>query len=114
MYQYHGEVLRVIDGDTLLIGIDLGFNINHINRFRLAGIDAPPITTPEGIAAKVALQELVHHASGRFFFDTKKDRRDKYGRYLVSLYYTFIDLQNDTNSVNQWMVANGYAVKYPR
>ena len=64
MYQYKAKVLKVLDGDTVDIDLDLGFNIILANqRVRLAGIDTPESRTENkeekvrGLLSKKKLQE---------------------------------------------------------
>ena len=53
MYEYDATLVRVIDGDTYVLDIDLGFYVHTVQHVRLAGIDCPEHNTPEGIAAAV-------------------------------------------------------------
>lgn len=104
MYEYKATLVRVVDGDTVVLDIDLGFGVwKHGERCRLAGIDAPEIPTSEGYTAADALAHKLT-VSGLVAF-TKKDSQDKYGRYLVTI---FVGGEN----VNEWMVNNHYAVPY--
>lgn len=103
MYQYRAEVLSVVDGDTLHLSVDLGFDIKRRDTFRLYGINAPEMSTPEGIAAKAWLVQKL--TEGALVITTRKDKREKYGRYLATLW---IDMKN----VNEQMVAAGHAVAY--
>ena len=64
MFEYHVEVLRIIDGDTLEVNIDLGFDIwIHNERIRLNGIDTPESRTTDkvekifGVLAKKRIKE---------------------------------------------------------
>ncbi len=52
MYEYRGSVIRVVDGDTYDIEIDLGFNTRRTERFRLSGIDTPETWRPSCEAEK--------------------------------------------------------------
>ena len=45
MFEYFCKVTRVVDGDTIDVDVDLGFNIWHKARVRLAGIDTPETRT---------------------------------------------------------------------
>lgn len=83
MYEYEAKLHRVVDGDTIELEIDLGFNIRHIETFRLYGINAPERFTTEGKAATVFLNTLTKDK--KLIARTLKDKKDKYGRYLVTL-----------------------------
>lgn len=107
MYQYKASVIRVIDGDTLHLTIDFGFDTRHDDTFRLAGIDAPEMSTPEGIAAKQWLVDRLSTVT-LLIVTTQKDRREKYGRYLATLWDGF----GQDTSINEQMVAEGHATSY--
>lgn len=104
MYQYNiREVLKVVDGDTIRATVDLGCDV-HINMtIRLAHIDAPEISTPEGIAARDHLASLLLLPLS---LRTIKDKREKYGRYLGEL------ASGRCSDLNQRMVDDGHAVRY--
>ena len=66
MYEYRCKVVKVIDGDTVDVDIDLGFGIWQIDeRVRIMGIDTPESRTRDkiekkfGLAAKAKLKELL-------------------------------------------------------
>ena len=107
MYEYSAEVIRVIDGDTLEVRLDLGFKIQHTTTLRLAGLNAPEMRTDEGHAAKAWLTAEL--SEKKIFVETIKDKKEKYGRYLAK-----IDAQDDGGmwySVNDRMIAEGQAVR---
>jgi endonuclease YncB( thermonuclease family) len=104
MYQYRATVVRVVDGDTVWLDVDLGFDVRRKDSFRLYGIDAPEMGTPEGVAAKAFLAGLLGQSS-EVMVQTYKDRRERYGRYLASLWINDEDL-------NLKMIASGHAVEY--
>jgi micrococcal nuclease len=110
MYQYRATVLRVIDGDTVHVDLDLGCDVHQRMTLRLFGINAPEMRTPEGPAARDHLIRLLGLVEGLGFpvvvVDTIKDRREKYGRYLAVL--STIDGLN----VNERMILDGHAVPY--
>jgi len=92
MYEYQARVTRVIDGDTLALDLDLGLGIHaHLPRARLSGVDCPELPTPEGIAAANFTTRWVAEHGPVFNVVTSKDRRDVYGRYLVSVRTLAID-----------------------
>ena len=90
MYTYKAEVIRVVDGDTYDLKIDLGFNITVNERFRLRGADAPetwrPSTDAEedhGRQATAAITKLAAAHPNGITVNTYKG--DKYGRWLCDL-----------------------------
>jgi micrococcal nuclease len=98
-------MLRAIDADTVDCRVDLGFRISMEMRFRLTGINAPELKTDAGKAAKQRLLELMPIGS-EMIVRTKKDRQEKWGRYLG----LFID--SEGHEVNERMVMEGFATRY--
>jgi micrococcal nuclease len=88
---YQAKVLKVIDGDTLDLLVDLGFNVHHQIRVRLNGVNTPESRTTDkaekqlGLQAKaftedwVARHPVVH-------VSTSKDKKEKFGRILALVY----------------------------
>lgn len=105
MYEYRCSVIKTVDGDTVDCIVDVGFRVSIEMRFRLAGINAPEMKTPEGPASKARLSELMPVGS-TLIVRTNKDKQEKYGRYLG----TFWDAEQ--HEVNARMVDEGFAVKY--
>lgn len=110
LYTYRAQVVRVIDGDTVVMDIDLGLNTwlrrQHI---RLAGINAPEIRgeeRPQGLAAMVYLIDALQDVD-TLTIRTVKDKAGKYGRYLAELFLP------DGRSINQMMIKSGNARAYP-
>lgn len=114
MYEYEVEIVRVIDGDTVDVMIDLGFNVWSANRLRLIGIDAPETRTrdPEekilGFAAKEELERLIYYDDAKSFY-IKSHELDKYGRSLATLYSVKEDM---TINLNEHLLANGFVSIY--
>ena len=109
LYIYKSNLIRVIDGDTVVLDIDLGFDIRVRRVIRMAGIDAPErrgVSDLEKLAAQVSTDKLIEMLDGQeiYICSHKKDE-DKYRRYLGDLY---VDNQN----INVQMVKLGLAKKY--
>lgn len=105
MYEYNAKLIEVIDGDTVDLEIDLGFNVTVKERFRLNRINAPEKrgeTKDAGLAATDWLKEQIKKAKV-IKAQTLKDRKEKYGRYLVELFL-------DGDCVNDLMAHSGHAV----
>lgn len=64
LWHYRARCIRVIDGDTVVVLVDTGFGSRHEVTLRVAGIDAPEIDTPEGLAAADALARIVARGGG--------------------------------------------------
>ena len=110
MFEYKCKLVRVVDGDTVDVDIDLGFGVwLRKQRIRLYGIDTPesrtsdPIEKVYGNAAKDFLIKWT--GAGELRIKTHKDAKGKFGRILGEL-WTF-----DTN-INQTLVDNHHAVRY--
>jgi micrococcal nuclease len=80
-YKYRAKVVRVVDGDTVDLEVDLGFDVKLSGRFRLRGLDAPEIRTDAGKVSASRLKELLPVGQA-VVVESAKDKREKYGRYL--------------------------------
>ena len=114
MYIYRvKKVHKVVDGDTIDVDIDLGFNVSFFQRVRLAGIDTPESRTTDkyekelGIEVKKKLAEYLANAKDVVIKTEKPDSTEKYGRILGWLY-----LDGAEKSVNEALIAGGYAWGY--
>lgn len=114
MYEYRvKKVTSVVDGDTIDVEIDLGFNVSFSQRVRLAGIDTPESRTTNkaekalGLEAKEYLKSKLKDAKLIVIKTEKPDSSEKYGRILGWLY-----VDEDTISVNDHMIEDGYAWGY--
>ena len=113
MYQYKAHVVRVVDGDTVDLAVDLGFNIIQTGKYRLYGpdprkpwgMDAPELSTPEGQAAKAYLQTILQ-VGFEVMVETIKDRKEKFGRWLAVVHLC----DGTGRNANDEMVKAGHAV----
>jgi len=120
MYEYKCNVVKVIDGDTVDIDIDLGFGIwMKDERVRIMGIDTPESRTSDkvekkfGLAAKKRLQELLGKTAILKTQVNKngEDMKGKFGRILGD--FVCFDGANDRQStVTQILIQEGHAVEY--
>ena len=108
-YEYqHVKVARIIDGDTVVLDIDMGNRITWTGPFRLAGINAPEMGRPGAKEARAFLLDLLK--GGVAMAETIKP--DKYGRWLIRL-YTHIAFDGvPEGDVGEAMVEAGHAVAY--
>lgn len=107
MYTYKAVLVRVVDGDTVFLNVDLGFRAFMVLNFRLARINAPEMrgdTLLAGTAAKEELERLL--APGNLVVLSSKS--DKYGRWLGEILVGGLQGKN----VNDMMLANGFATLY--
>ena len=107
-FVYNATLERIIDGDTIDVTLDLGFNVKlHKQRCRLAGIDTPESRTRNleekalGLKAKERLKELCIGS-----FKIQSLGTGKYGRILA------IPYTEDNQDVCQMLVNEGHAVEY--
>tara|TARA_Y100000401_G_scaffold66470_1_gene53063 strand:+ start:82 stop:504 length:423 start_codon:yes stop_codon:yes gene_type:complete len=109
MYEYNCNVKRVVDGDTVDVIIDLGFDISYSSRVRLFGIDTPESRTRDkdekarGLISKDFLKSYLD--KGGVVIRTRKDKKGKFGRILGEM------IVEDTN-INKLMIQEHHAVKY--
>lgn len=109
MFYYKAEILRIVDGDTVDVRIDLGFNMWHKCRVRLMGINAPESRTRDleekarGLAAKEWLKNILEASSDDI--EMQSHGEGKYGRVLGTFYIKGVD-------INDLMVNEGHAEIY--
>ena len=120
MYEYKAKVIKVVDGDTVDVDIDLGFGVwMRDERVRLMGIDTPESRTRDkvekkfGLASKARIKQLLH---GDIVLKTQvnkngEDMKGKFGRILgdFSVYYAPEDRWMPVTEV---MSLEGHAVAY--
>ena len=102
MYTYRAEIVRVVDGDTVDVFIDLGFSVWHKERIRLSGIDTAEKNTPLGKALKTYMISLLEGKTVKL----EVTKPDKYGRYLGKIYL------NSEESINDQLIKVGLAKGY--
>jgi len=110
---FYGKVVKVVDGDTLDVDTDLGFDIKKVQRFRLYGIDTPETygvkkSSEEykaGMLAKNRVKELLSGKEVKVV--SYKNKKGKYGRYL-----SFVYLPGEELSINDLLLEEHLAKKY--
>ena len=114
MYEYRVQILKIVDGDTVDVDIDLGFGIWLRNeRVRIMGIDTPESRTRDkvekvfGLAAKKRLKELLGKTAVLQTQVSKdgEDLKGKFGRILG-------DFVTGDSTVTKIMIDEGYCVPY--
>lgn len=113
MYNYNATVDRVIDGDTVDLIVDLGFDIFHKIRVRINDIDAPEVRTldltekaagfesKEFVESELSNDDVVVYVSESFV-------TGKYGRCIGDILYTKLD--GDQVSLRDQLLIEGHAV----
>lgn len=124
-YIYNAEVVRVVDGDTIIANVDVGFDMWKRCNIRLYGINTPETRTTDmqekakGYEAKDRLIELLEKNENKFILESKG--LDKYGRSLGIIWtgYHEIETYADTSgmrpveiSLNDILVQEGLATEY--
>lgn len=114
MYEYRiKKVVKIVDGDTIDVEIDLGFNISYAQRVRLAGIDTPESRTKDakekvlGLEVKDKLKKSIDAAKDVVVKTELPDSSEKYGRILGWVY-----LDGNSKSINEQLIEEGYAWGY--
>ena len=101
MYTYSARLVRVIDGDTVVMDLDLGFYQWRLGRsYRLGRINAPEMNTPLGPASRDYLTGLLANAG---FLMVTTSKADSFDRWIVELFA-------DGMNISDQMVAQGHAV----
>ena len=116
MYEYKANLVKVVDGDTVDVDIDLGFGVwLKDERVRVMGIDTPESRTSDkveklfGLAAKKRVQELLGEKVILKTFAAKdgEDMKGKFGRILGDFY-----IGQDKKLLTEIMIDEGHAVPY--
>ena len=108
LYHYNAKVSRVVDGDTIDVVLDLGFDVSLKARVRFFGIDAPESRTRDkqekryGLAAKRFVMDFIPVGSSAIL---KTKEKGKYGRYLG-------DMKVGGKWLCKALLDNHHAVKY--
>ena len=112
LYHYRAKVLRVVDGDTVDVMLELGFNVSLKERVRLYGIDAYESRTRDleekarGLKAKDFVVEWTEDHADEIVIVTRIDKRGKYGRVLGTI------MTESGENLNELMIKEGHAVEY--
>jgi len=113
LYNFKAMCLRVVDGDTIDVEFDLGFDITYKERVRVLGIDTPECRTKNllekdaGLSVKAYLQQKIE---GKYVYITTKldGNTGKYGRLLGTIY----EHRESTESINAKLLRMGLAREY--
>lgn len=115
MFNYNAIVVKVYDGDTITVDIDLGFDVWLFNRsVRLYGIDTPEIRgeeRPQGLISRDFVLTRIPVGS-QVIIETYRDSSDKYGRYLATVWYKDPANPETMKNLNQELLDAGLAEAY--
>ncbi len=107
--EYPAVVLDTVDGDTIDVEIDPGFDLTLRKRVRLEGINCPERGDEKWKEATMFTADWIAKRGGKVRLRTVKDKREKYGRYLA---YGW-DMEAG-ECLNQLLIEAGLAVPYAR
>ena len=113
MYKYGAKLLRVVDGDTADVMIDLGFSTWVKARLRFKGVDTWEKRTRDleekkkGIAASEFTKKHLELNDGKFVIQSYG--KGKYGRVLAEL---FVNIDGEETSLNKLLIETGHAYEY--
>ena len=110
MYEYNCKIVRVVDGDTVDVDVDLGWSTFRCGeRIRLYGVDTPECRSRDaeekaaGLLAKEFVEDALH-VGGTYTLTTRE--KGKFGRYLGVI------MLSDKTSINAALVSEHLAVPY--
>jgi micrococcal nuclease len=117
IYEYNATVLKVTDGDTLHLSIDLGLDIYHNIVIRLYGCNAYELhgkDKDKGLAAKRFVSSVCP-VGLTLTLQTVKDHKEKYGRYLAIIQLPKIEYEGkvwENANIGDVLIELGLAVTY--
>ena len=114
MYEYNVTIVKVVDGDTVDVDIDLGFGMTYKKqRVRMMGIDTPESRTRDkeekyrGLLSKAYLKDLLKKAKNSVILRCDEDdETGKFGRVLADVIY--IKEDGSELNLNKEMIDKGY------
>lgn len=109
LYNYKAKLIKVVDGDTVKVNIDLGFNINWETNARLAGIDADELNAKDPLLKESAQNakkylESALKVGDRIHIISKE--LDKYKRPVIVI------INKDGTNLNEELLNKGLVKKY--
>jgi micrococcal nuclease len=109
-WTYRARLVRVVDADTIHVELDLGFDVVKREVLRLAKLDSPELSTPEGrVARAVALDWLSDAKTVEWPLLITTRKADRYKRYIA----TVTDATTSRPSLNDYLLEHGYAQPWP-
>jgi endonuclease YncB( thermonuclease family) len=114
LYHYNAQVTSVVDGDNIMVDIDLGFSTWRKDiSIRLLGLDAPESRTKDlvekvfGKASLRFVEKFIEECNNEIIVRTIINKNDKFGRVLGIVYNPITNIV-----LNDLMIVEGYAVPY--
>ena len=109
VYTYNATVIRIVDGDTAELDVDLGFDVHFRISVRFKGYNAPEMRGPNKANGQAAKDELTQLLTGHsIIIKTDKLHSQSFARYLATV---FVGTADGWVSVADHMIAKGFNVK---
>jgi endonuclease YncB( thermonuclease family) len=114
MYEYNGRITRVVDGDTVVASIDLGFKVHVTETMRIANVDTQELDDKDGAKAVIGraarkLAELLANGGPNMMFRTTKlDGVETFGRYVAEV-WLYVSTNMGRIQLIQWSDVMKYA-----
>lgn len=109
MFEYTCTVMRVVDGDTLMLDIDVGFRMHYQSKCRLARVNAPEMLEFGGVQARLFVESELAKAA-KLVVTSK--RLDKYGRVLGEVRFTRAVEPDAWVNLSDLLLSTGHGVPY--
>jgi endonuclease YncB( thermonuclease family) len=109
MYEYAASLVRIVDGDTLHMLLQLGFHVSIELDIRLVRCNAPELATLDGIKARAFVVETLSQATA---FKVASQRWDRYGRWLGDIYFTTAQQPAVWQDLSDLLLSSGNAVAW--
>lgn len=110
MYEYNiSKIVKIIDGDTVEVLIDLGFGIFHKEKVRLNRVDTPETNSSNELEKKLGIEAksfVTEWLNNQNMLKIKTFKDDKYGRILGEI------IGNESTCLNDLLINQGYAWAY--
>jgi micrococcal nuclease len=109
MFEYKlNNILKIVDGDTVDVSIDLGFNVTTIQRIRLSGVDTPETNSKNELEKSMgneAKMFIINWVSLQKQMKIKTYKDDKYGRILGEIF------GDNDQCINNLLIEKGYLLE---
>lgn len=119
-WTYPARLYRVVDGDSLILTVDIGFRMTTQQPFRLLGVNCPENRGVDAVYGKLCTEYVKSYLRENDFFDmpeleiTTHKSPDSFGRWLAEVYVDGTDLVNDVLIPQGWGVPWDGKGKNPR
>jgi len=113
-YEYNAWAVRVIDGDTIELRVDVGFHIYVQKKFRLLGVDTPELRggTVESKEKARAAKDFVEQIVANRPLLIRTEKPDSFGRWLAKVFIVYRDKDDAIEDLSQLLISEGHGVPY--